>query len=192
MQKSQHIHTHTSKVQVNVRKASQTKIWRRKRGPWNCHSSCDNWVCFNTLSSGWRIFPRAAGSSDGAQRLREQARECKRVRLEVILHSRLNELARLFRQLKQNDPLPIHSPPSVLSAPLLMASHHPWTLKYSLKRFYIKHSCTIIWDSHVLYEAVRWVVAPGCPSQLHRDQAYLCLLPFRVNLYLIFIYNLLD
>lgn len=121
------IETHTPSVKVwdECQTGQPDKnVMEEAKGRGHRHSSCDNWVCFDTLSSGQRIFPRAAGLSDGAQRLREQARECKTVRVEVIPHSRLNELARLFRQLKQNHPLPVHIPPSVLSAPLLMASHH--------------------------------------------------------------------
>lgn len=152
------------------------------RGLRRWHSSCDNWVCFDTLSSGRRIFPRAAGSSDGAQRLREQPRECKRARVEVILHSRLNELARLFRQLKRNDPLPVH----ILISPFCSTADGftslPETLRYSLKRFDIGLFCTIIWVTHtVLYEVVRCIVAKAVQRTLdfHPSASFQ-----RFNLYL--------
>lgn len=161
MQTSKHTHTGPSKVwetEMNIRQASQTKMWWRKR------EDCDSDIApviigsVSTLSSGRRIFPRAAGSSDGAQRLREQPRECKRVRVEVIPHSRLNELARLFRQLKQNDPLPIH----ILISPVCSTADGftslPDTLRYSLKLFYITLLCT--------YFIYLWYSCTRCLSQL--------------------------
>lgn len=157
-------------------------VMEEARGLRRWHSSCDNWVCFDTLSSGRRIFPRAAGSSDGAQRLREQPRECKRARVEVILHSRLNELARLFRQLKRNDPLPVH----ILISPFCSTADGftslPETLRYSLKRFDIGLFCTIIWVTHtVLYEVVRCIVAKAVQRTLdfHPSASFQ-----RFNLYL--------